>query len=387
MLFRLIQLQRETGMPLAKVGAAMLVMAFLLPGCSPDRMPGVSSPDQWLLSPEPEVSIGLLDGDQNYLFSRILDGVLLPHGDIAIADFGANTIRIYDSVGVFLRDLGRSGQGPGEFQGITAIWAVGDTLSVFDGRSFRLSSFEVSGSLVETRQIASGEHRPTAVLGAFNNGDLALSWISNLFGQGPRADTMVFGRFDRQGKLTAELGFGLGFRRGENGTPPFSPMWHAAVHRDTIFFTDGLDPGISVWDPSGQLVRTIPLPDAGNDPSAAWDAVRAELLVRGNLDRLRAFDSSPRPVALPDIARMFIDPEGLIWVKRYDPLTDADALSGFFWWNGGEWWVLDRAGVHLATVQMPPEFMPLHVLGDRVLGFYRDDLRVERVQVFRILNR
>jgi hypothetical protein len=148
-----------------------------------------------------------------------------------------------------------------------------------------------------------------------------------------------------------------------------------------------MDPGISVWSPEGQLTRTIPLPSAGNDLDEAWNAVRAELQARGNGEILRRFEDTPRPTTLPEIARMFIDPDGRIWVKRYDPLSDSNALSGFLSWKGGEWWVLDRSGTHLATVSMPEELMPLHVRGDRILGFYRDDLRVERVQVYRILHR
>lgn len=46
-----------------------------------------------------------------------------------------------------------------------------------------------------------------------------------------------------------------------------------------------------------------------------------------------------------------IDPDGLVWVRLYDPLTDANVSGGFLWWNGGEWLVLNRAEIHLATVQ------------------------------------
>ena len=374
----------RTRMQLAGPLAALPLIALLLPGCVPDTEIGLSSPVRWLLSPEPEVTIGLQEGDPDYLFGRIADGVLLPHGEIAVADRVMRTVRVYDSSGIFLRDLGRSGEGPGEFQSIMAIWASGDTVSVFDNRIFRLTRFRIDGSLAETLRILPEGRRPNIPIGVFTNGDLALGWIKNLLGGGPSPDTIAFGRFDEAGHLTAELGIGLGFRRDENGTVPFSPMWNAAVYLDSIYFTDGLKPGISIWSPAGERARTIPLPDAQLDTEEAWRAVRAELVSRGDLENLREFDETPRPDALPDIARMFIDPDGLIWVKRYDPLTDANALGGFLWWNGGEWWVLDRAGIHLATVQMPPHFMPLHVRGDRVLGFFRDDLRVERIQVFRL---
>ena len=118
-------------MQLAKPRAALPLIALLLAGCAPDAEVGLLVPDQWLLSPEPEVTIGLLDGDPDYLFGRISDGVLLPGGEIAVADRRLRTVRVYDSSGTFLRDLGRPGEGPGEFMSIMAVWAAGDTVSVF----------------------------------------------------------------------------------------------------------------------------------------------------------------------------------------------------------------------------------------------------------------
>ena len=371
-------------MQLARPRAALPLIALLLAGCAPDAEVGLLSPDQWLLSPDPEVTIGLVDGDPDYLFGRISDGVLLPGGEIAVADLRLRTVRLYDSSGTFLRDLGRTGEGPGEFMSVMAIWALGDAVSVFDNRIFRLTRFGVDGSLVEARRIFPDGRRPNVPLGPYTNGDVALGWIKNLQQLDPGPDSIQFGRYDKEGHLTTEIGFGLGSRRDENGTVPLSPTWHGAVYRDSVFFTDGMKPGIAVWSPEGELVRTIPLPDAQLDPAEAWSAVRGELVARGDQEDLQEFDETPRPDALPDIARMFIDPDGLIWVKRYDPLTDANALGGFGWWNGGEWWVLNRVGIHLATVQMPPDFMPLHARDDRILGFFRDDLRVERIQVFRL---
>ena len=371
-------------MRVAKSWATIPLLGLLLSVCGPDGDIGRSTPDRWLLSPEPEVTIGLTEGDPEYLFGRIIDGTLLPGGNIAVADLRLRTVRLYDSTGTFLRDLGRPGEGPGEFMSLMAIWADGNTVSVFDQRIFRLTRFGVDGSLVEARRIFPDGRRPNVPLGLYANGDVALGWIENLQQTHPGPDSIVFGRYDEEGTLTSVIGSGLGSRRDENGTMPLSPTWHGAVYQDSVFFTDGMKPGISVWSPAGELVRTIPLPDAGLDPTAAWNAVRGELVARGHQENLQRFDETPRPEALPDIARMFIDPEGLIWVKQYDPLTDANAIGRFLSWTGGDWWVLNRDGAHLATVQMPPEFMPLHARGNKVLGFFRDELRVERVQVFRL---
>ncbi len=73
-----------------------------------------------------------------------------------------------------------------------------------------------------------------------------------------------------------------------------------------------------------------------------------------------------------------------IWVKQYDPGTDAMPLGGGRPSLGGLWMVLGADGQIAAHIQMPPDFAPLLVVGDKVLGLTRDDFDVESLVLFEL---
>lgn len=64
-----------------------------------------------------DLSIGLTDGAPEYTFGYVADVALGYGGDIFVADSQLGAVRQYDSNGRFIRNLGRQGNGPGEFVG------------------------------------------------------------------------------------------------------------------------------------------------------------------------------------------------------------------------------------------------------------------------------
>jgi len=61
------RLSNGTRIQPTKAGATLAPISLLLPGCLPDIGVERASPDQWLLAPEPEVTMGLTRGDPDYL--------------------------------------------------------------------------------------------------------------------------------------------------------------------------------------------------------------------------------------------------------------------------------------------------------------------------------
>jgi hypothetical protein len=80
---------------------------------------------QWTVDPEPVLSIGLTEGDENYLFGEIAGIVRLDDGTIVVADGQARLIRYYDAQGVFIRQVGGQGGGPTDFDYLAALWHCG----------------------------------------------------------------------------------------------------------------------------------------------------------------------------------------------------------------------------------------------------------------------
>ncbi|MBX3134012.1 MAG: hypothetical protein KF689_11595 [Gemmatimonadaceae bacterium] len=62
-------------------------------------------------------AIGELEGPPEYAFGRVYSIVAVPDGGFYTCDLFDHTIRRYDSTGVFVRTVGRTGAGPGEYEG------------------------------------------------------------------------------------------------------------------------------------------------------------------------------------------------------------------------------------------------------------------------------
>jgi hypothetical protein len=63
-----------------------------------------------------DLSIGVQEGDENYMFSDPGDMDSDSQGNIYVLDYKEVTIKKYDSRGNHIKNIGRKGQGPGEFQ-------------------------------------------------------------------------------------------------------------------------------------------------------------------------------------------------------------------------------------------------------------------------------
>jgi len=62
-----------------------------------------------------ELSIGIEEGDENYILNRPGDLKVSDYGTIYILDWGDVNIKVYNKNGRYVRTIGRKGQGPGEF--------------------------------------------------------------------------------------------------------------------------------------------------------------------------------------------------------------------------------------------------------------------------------
>lgn len=70
------------------------------------------------LADEPALLIGVQDGPDEYLLHNIQGAASLADGSVVVGVSGSHQIRKYDSQGVHLWSQGRSGEGPGEYQGV-----------------------------------------------------------------------------------------------------------------------------------------------------------------------------------------------------------------------------------------------------------------------------
>jgi hypothetical protein len=152
---------------------------------TPPQGAGRSADESWQLADSPAIDIGIAEGNETDELAGASGSVRLPDGRIVIGNSGTSELRIFDGNGIFLRSIGRKGEGPGEFLGALQLVALSDTsFAVFDQGNQRLSVFDTTGTLrSESRAMAEGQNDFPLWVWLYKD-----AWIV-----GP-ADTMLRGR-------------------------------------------------------------------------------------------------------------------------------------------------------------------------------------------------
>lgn len=121
--------------------AALLVSAPL-PAAS-------QAPSLWPVGAKPSVAIGVEEGELDYEFSGVTGVRKLANGMVVVANTKPLELRLFDAKGKFVRRIGRSGNGPGEFRGdLRLLPAGGDSIVVFVSGRLRNVIYRQDGTLL-----------------------------------------------------------------------------------------------------------------------------------------------------------------------------------------------------------------------------------------------
>jgi hypothetical protein len=382
--------------------ALPLILAF-----APAVTHAQASPGTWRLAPEPIFAAGRVDGPPNELFSRIVSAIRLDDGRYVVADSRENRLSVYTADGQLQTTFGQAGDGPGEVGSIRAIWhARGDTIGLWDSGLQRITHFLPDGTVGRTSQIrldnanlpVPSAHPLDSFLGAFADGRLALSWLvsSPFVPNRLLQDRMIFGLFSAEGQFLGVLGEHEGMQRvyqpgAASGPFAFSPFPWSAVSRDTLIYTNGLNGTVLLFDadPAGANVsRVLSVPGVAKSLAVAWDELE-DNIANSEVPApiIRMTQSTDRSIGeVPQYARMFTDDAGNLWLKEFEPATDAVPLRRTRYVGGGQWRIVDMSGATIARFNPPDSVSPLAVYGDHLLGISRDTLDVERFVVYRIIR-
>ena len=107
---------------------------------------------RWQRTPTPLLEIGNATDAVTSLY-QVVGAHRLDDGRIVIANRGTHELRYYGDDGTLLTVVGRSGQGPGEFERIE--WTArcgGDALYVYDRGTRRLTAFDDQGQMIHSGQ-------------------------------------------------------------------------------------------------------------------------------------------------------------------------------------------------------------------------------------------
>lgn len=90
-----------------------------------------------------------------------------PDGAIAVMQQMVRKVRLFDARGAAIADLGRAGEGPGEFRSVSRIGWHADTLWVIDSQLDRVTLFSRTGELIRTEPTPGRAHPLGADVGRF----------------------------------------------------------------------------------------------------------------------------------------------------------------------------------------------------------------------------
>ena len=363
----------------------------------------LNAQQNWRVSASPILTIGVAEGDSTKQLFRVA-GVFRQGGNrYIVANGGTQEVRSFDASGNFIATGGRRGEGPGEFVQLRSVLPYGsDSLLAYDFQLRRLSVF--TGGLKYVRSFLMPRIKDTSwpqPVGVFADGSILVQ-TGRVFMMGDDAskgsevnrDPTVLYRMSRTGEVLDSITSVPGWQRYVrrvlvNGRPgftvhtvPFARIPSFAVSGNRLFVGSSDTYSIDVFTVDGRLERTIRL----NRPNRKVTKADVDLLRTTRLRiaaeqneaaRQRAQTSLEEmevPPTMPAYSSFHGAPDGNLWVQEYR--ADGEHHT--------RWTVLDPTGRVVASVTGPNDFTLYEVGSDYIVGVRRDDLDVERVEVYRI---
>ena len=357
----------------------------------------------------PEVSIGELEGPDEYLFGTVGSIAVNDDRTVYVLDTQAQHIRVFDSTGTYIKTLGRRGEGPGELSHAEAIALLPDgRLVVRDPDNMRVQLYGPGpGETDEWGYRASTDYtdepmytdaRGRTLLVTRDQSRTDFVWQLVFLGpDGTPLDTMPQPSSDFE-PPTLKAEYTTGNSSSSTSTPvPFSPTFAWALHPSGHFLT-GLSTEYRIELERDDGVLRI---ERDDDPVPVSDDERRYLrdMITQSMRNTQpdwSWDGPPIPDDKPPFLQLHPGRDGRIWVLPWpeahilegDEQGPAGAPAGPMMnlvWTSYD--VFEEDGTYLGTVQVPEGFsaIPIPVFdGNHVWAVSRDELGVERVVRYRI---
>ena len=358
----------------------------------------------------PEVSIGELDGPEEYLFGSIWSIAVDDDRGVYVFDGQAQHIRVFDSAGGYVQTLGGRGEGPGEFRSAEAIALLPDgRLLVRDQGNNRVQVFGPgagdsdqwrydAGYMGSMSPLYTDAEGRTFVLARDRSRTGFARHLIVMGSDGTPVDTLPEPSSEyQQPQLTAEFDI-EGGRASYGAIVPFSPNFVWTVHPDGHFLT-GMAAEYRIDLPSDGRVLRI---ERAFDPVPVSDAER-EYEREGVTRYLRSrypdwsWNGPPIPDHKPFFKALLAGKDGRIWVQlstegqlaqNEDHDLDDPLSQPVTWREPVRYDVFKADGTYLGVVNPPDDFVtrPEPIFhGEYVWAVTEDELGVERVVRYRIV--
>ena len=362
----------------------VLLCASTSPGGLQGQVPGT-------VEASPQITIGASATDPNDQLGRVLSALRLPDGGVAILDGLPASLRVYGADGRFRRQIGRVGEGPGEFTSPQSMTLVGSRLHVLEENG-RINVFDLDGELVSTRRVQVGglmeerfNDRPGGVL---PDGRVLVRGPERMFGRvrGEYRQSEALALLSPNDQLTRLGVFAADSGRTDSGDVPVPRPYSPSVgllmapHPDGLVLLDPRGTLRVIQLDGGELLNVrLSLPSEPVRPADLEEARESmlEFVTGANDQRVVSewFDGRPRAETAPGARSILVDSEGLIWVELWRREGDRS-----------RWLVLGPDGQVRDELGTPDGLRLIQIGSDWVMGVWRDPFGVAQLRVHR-LNR
>jgi hypothetical protein len=361
----------------------------------------------------PEVSIGMFDGPEEYLFGQIVSLAHGPDGSIYVMDRHVPALRVYNPYGTYRATFGRQGEGPGEYRGPDGglnVLSDGRVLlrdpanarvQVYSSEGEPLDTWRIRGNFnTSQRMIVDRRDRAYAMILLDPEADVR-DWTTGLvqiLPDGTPGDTLEIPDTPWEpARIVASNETEGGGRSTSVNSVPFTPK-EMAVLSPAGYFIHAISTeyALTLLRPQGPL-RIEKAFDAV--PVAPGERAEEEAFATRNMrytDPNWRWNGPAIPSVKPPFRSLHAGEDGTVWVQTsqpgvkredpgYDP-TDPRALPDE-WREPVAFDVFDEEGRYLGPVLTPAGFStyPEPVFTrDWVLATVRDAYEVQSVVKFRV---
>ena len=360
-----------------------------------------------------EASIGVEFGEDAYMFGQVR-AIAATDEEIYVLDQQVSMIRVYDVEGRHLRDIGKEGEGPGEFrQPASMVIGPKGRIYVRDARNGRISVLSPEGGELATMHLNTGFSTSTPMV-ITTHGQLYNSERTNPTGAIEDWGMAMVPRSEddtQEGEpiFPPELGFDNAEWRIEGRNEgavaiysvPFAPsdVWTLSPSGAVIGGVSE-DYSFEIRHPDGRITRVV----------KDWDPVpvdpdEGEWFKRNATARMRRmfpewiWNGSDVPSHKPAYSQLLADLSGRIWVRRpgsgyhvdtechENPLVESDNEEPC-WREHTTWDVFDEEGRFLGKADVP-EGISLYpgpyIRDDVFLSSFMDEMGTIMVKRYRLV--
>ena len=355
---------------------------------------------------EPEMRIANVEGNPAYELGRVSAIVDGPAGGIYLWDSRLDELRLYDSSGVFVRQVGKRGQGPGEYVEANAIApAPNDGVALWDPRTSRFTVFEPDG------RVRTSWRWQTSMI--FDPHALATDTAGNIYvpalvhstdpSAGPDASRFVAVRVRPDGGIvdtlmlpTQESAPMLRAQRGGTSAGEPLPFAYSRAVEITPWGTIATSiPGryaVDIPRPGARMLRIEremdPVPVQDDERRDLAEAITRELR---KVDPAWRWTGAEIPRVKPHIRALMFDADERLWVTRSvvaerRPASDTTPGAPNEWIEPTTYDIFERDGRLVGEVTIPPATRLHLALGDKVWAVQRDSLDVPTIVRFKLME-